>query len=342
MNKRSLPKYVTETTDRHGKTRYRCRKNGQSTYLKGIPYSDEFMAEYHEFLSSSTPERLAAAQRKKPKKGTIEELCIAYLKSSTFKSLRYPGPVRRVVDQIRDDLGTARAKDLKASHVYRRCEGIAGEAAKNNYFKRVSALWTWSKRHGYVDENPLLGMPKPGKEGTNHAWTPNETSKYLDGASVNAKLAVQLLLYTGQRSADVRQLTWNQINFEEAQIEVTQQKTGKKLWISMHPKLVETLSQLERRGIYVLLTNKELPYTEKGFYNLVKRDCLRLGLNHCCPHGLRHSASIGLAEAGCTVSEIAAITGMSIQMVQRYTVQANRKQLSENAMRKLAGSNAEQ
>jgi hypothetical protein len=40
-----LPKHCSWNTDRHGKRRVRFRRNGFSTYLKGTPWSEEFMRE---------------------------------------------------------------------------------------------------------------------------------------------------------------------------------------------------------------------------------------------------------------------------------------------------------
>ena len=54
-------------------------------------------------------------------------------------------------------------------------------------------------------------------------------------------------------------------------------------------------------------SNRGAPFTEKGFYNLVKDACRKAGLPHCSPHGLRKSASRRCREAGCTDEEGKAI-----------------------------------
>lgn len=51
------------------------------------------------------------------------------------------------------------------------------------------------------------------------------------------------------------------------------------------------------------------------------------------PHGLRKAAARRLAEAGCTVFEIASITGhASLKEVERYTKSAQQKRLAQSAM----------
>jgi hypothetical protein len=47
MNRKRLPKYVTEFTDQHGKVRVRFRRKGQqSHYFKSVAWTPEFMQEY--------------------------------------------------------------------------------------------------------------------------------------------------------------------------------------------------------------------------------------------------------------------------------------------------------
>ncbi len=55
-------------------------------------------------------------------------------------------------------------------------------------------------------------------------------------------------------------------------------------------------------------------------------------------HGLRKAAARRLAEAGCSASEIAAITGhKSLSMVQLYTASADQEKLAEAAVARLQG-----
>ena len=44
--KSGLPKHCCWNTDRHGVRRVRFRKGGCSTYLTGIPWSEDFMRQY--------------------------------------------------------------------------------------------------------------------------------------------------------------------------------------------------------------------------------------------------------------------------------------------------------
>jgi hypothetical protein len=43
------------------------------------------------------------------------------------------------------------------------------------------------------------------------------------------------------------------------------------------------------------------------------------------PHGLRKNAVNTLLEVGCTVAEVSSITGQSLQMVEHYAKQINKR-----------------
>ena len=90
-------------------------------------------------------------------------------------------------------------------------------------------------------------------------------------------------------------------------------------------------------GHLVLLTTpKGKPYSEKGFGNWIKKAAVSAGFPHCSAHGLRKAAARRLAEAGCSVHEIMAITGhQSLKEVERYTREANRRGLADGAMKRV-------
>jgi len=59
--------------------------------------------------------------------------------------------------------------------------------------------------------------------------------------------------------------------------------------------------------------------------------------DRCVPHGLRKAAARLLAEAGCSVKEIQAITGhASLSEIERYTRDAEQARLAMAAVARLA------
>ena len=83
-------------------------------------------------------------------------------------------------------------------------------------------------------------------------------------------------------------------------------------------------------------SNRGAPFTEKGFYNLVKDACRKAGLPHCSPHGLRKSAARRCREAGCTDEEGMAITGhKTIREYRRYAGETGNAARADAAMGKV-------
>ena len=70
----------------------------------------------------------------------------------------------------------------------------------------------------------------------------------------------------------------------------------------------------------------------------------RAGLpQECVRHGLRKAAARRLAEAGCTVWQIAAITGhQSLKEVERYTRASDQRRMAVSAFEVLDGASGEQ
>jgi integrase len=79
------------------------------------------------------------------------------------------------------------------------------------------------------------------------------------------------------------------------------------------------------------------PYNERAFNKWFRTAVLAAGLPaSCVPHGLRKACARRLADLGCTVSQIAAITGhLSLREIARYTAAYDRKRAAKDAMAKL-------
>jgi enterobacteria phage integrase len=93
-------------------------------------------------------------------------------------------------------------------------------------------------------------------------------------------------------------------------IRVAQQKTATKLTIPLHDDLEELLALQSRADGTILATVYKKPFSVKGFGQMMSAAIREAGLpRRCKAHGLRKAAARRLAEAGCSASEIMAITG---------------------------------
>jgi hypothetical protein len=129
--------------------------------------------------------------------------------------------------------------------------------------------------------------------------------------------AVLLARYTGQRQEDVLMMAPE--HTEDGGIKVVQQKTGKELWLPLHPDLRGALEGW--RGSPYVLTPRSEPYTPERFraaWTRLMNDTPagKIRKSGFTFHGLRASSCEKLREAGCDDAEIGSITGMSPTMIR--------------------------
>jgi len=85
-----LPRYVHAFIDRHGRSRFYLRRQGDPKLaLPGLPWSPEFMAAYQEAMAIAKPSvTQIGADRIVPR--SIRALAVAYYDSASFRALIAP------------------------------------------------------------------------------------------------------------------------------------------------------------------------------------------------------------------------------------------------------------
>jgi integrase len=118
-------------------------------------------------------------------------------------------------------------------------------------------------------------------------------------------------------------------------VDVRQRKTGTALSIPIHPHLQVVIDATPSDHLTFLVTAGGKPFTGEGFGNWFRKACADAGLpKGCSAHGLRKAACRRLAEAGCTVHQIAAISGhASLKEVARYTREVDQAAMAKSAIK---------
>ncbi|WP_371307284.1 tyrosine-type recombinase/integrase [Azospirillum sp. TSA2s] len=150
--------------------------------------------------------------------------------------------------------------------------------------------------------------------------------------------AMVLALHTGRRSSDLIRMRWD--DYDDSAIQVTQEKTGSRLWVPCHADLKVELTEWKRNATSVtILINPASgqPWNRIGFPNAL---CLAIKAHPEVKgyvfHGLRKSSASLPAQTGCSALEIAAITGhMSLKNREIYTRRVDRRQRANAAIAKL-------
>lgn len=331
-------RYVQSFRDRHGKQRHYFRKPGcKRVPLLGPPGSAEFMAAYT--LAEQSTRTIG---EEGIKAGSMAALVVAYYHSAEFKVLQpqTQRTTRLILDSFRSKFGELPANRLETKHLRRILDEMSAKpSAAKNLLKRLRSVFRFAVARGLVGFDPTIGVrvQTPKSEGF-RAWTDADIAKFEAKWPVGsrARLALTLLLYTGQRRSDVVKLGRQHLCGDV--LEFRQQKTGVQLTIPLHPKLVQELARWPKENLTFILTAQGKPFSPVGFSNWFTERAREAELPaNSSPHGLRKAAARRLAEAGCSAFEIAAITGhQSLKEVERYTKSAQQKRLAESAMKAIA------
>jgi integrase len=104
--------------------------------------------------------------------------------------------------------------------------------------------------------------------------------------------------------------------------------------VPVHSELRAILDATPSPHLTYLISGHGKPYaTAKSLGNAMSRWAAEAGLTGCSLHGLRKACCRKLAEAGCTVNQIQAVSGhKTLAEVERYTRDADRTRLAEEVI----------
>lgn len=350
---RFLPDYVTTFRDRHGKKRYRYRRAGYAGgYFKAALGTDEFRAEYEAFEASRLEARPVGS---KWGPGTVGDLVTRYVSvaSRLGPSLTTQSKVRRIVDGFRDEHGHRYVADFTFEAIdtviaRKRVKVLGGKRpeggveAARKLRKELMRLFDYAEkiRMRPLGSNPVRHSEKvrvaAGERSKGyHTWTEAEIAQYRakHKLGTNARLAMELMLWTGQRRSDAYRL--GPADVLEGRFALKQAKTGKALLIKLVEPLEKAIAAVERPddAEAFLLTAYGKPYTNAGFGNKMREWCDQASLPNCTAHGLRKAMMRRLAERGLANRTLKSVSGHSgDDEVSLYTEAANQAVLADEAI----------
>ncbi len=260
-----------------------------------------------------------------------------YIASSEFRLLKplSKKSYRLYIDGILFEVfGKTQIDRIRRGHVLAFRDKLAATPGKANKCVQVIRLiLEWAINRDMLQVNPARGVPGL-KLGHHPHWPVPAIEKVLACADPHLRRAFEFGLYTGQRLGDCIMARWDAL--EEGGLWVKQEKTGTEVWIPPYPALSALLGECPKTAVTILTNRQGRPWSRSTLKNLLRKLVLELDLDGLSYHGLRKTAAVMLAEAGCSNQEIKSITGHSgDQMVSLYTRGARQKMLARAAIEKL-------
>jgi len=341
---------VSSFADRHGKLRWRWRKTGFATYYFRNPPDTvgfkEELAACEAGLPSKAGEGRCVAR-------SVGDLVGRYYASANFNRGGLDDQRRRrlLIESFRQPF----ANDLVANFRWDHIEAILSDRSKKvlkgtrtvggpfaalSLRKQLRRLFGYAKRLEWITENPVDEAERISAPKTTgfYSWTDEDIVRYQTRhpLGTRARLALEIMLWTGQRRGDARLL--GPEHLKDDQIVYRQGKTGTALSLPAAPQLVEAIVAMGHIGSKTfLVTDYGKPFSKAGFGNKMREWCDEAGLPQCTAHGLRKAIARRLAESGESQQSIKSVGGWKGDAeVATYTAAADQRRLASAAVGRLS------
>ncbi|RXF70259.1 tyrosine-type recombinase/integrase [Hansschlegelia zhihuaiae] len=203
----------------------------------------------------------------------------------------------------------------------------------------LASVLAWAADRGHIEANVLQKWRRVYKsDRSEKIWLPEHVAAFLKAAPDELAPAMMLALHTGQRRGDLLKLPWSA--YDGSALTLRQGKGGRRVVIPCTAALRATLDGQTRRGPLILVTKTARAWSARYFAAQWDAAAKAAGVADLHFHDLRGTAITMLAEADCTVPQIASITGHSLRSVdailEKYLPRT--RALAEQAIAKLENS----
>jgi integrase len=184
----------------------------------------------------------------------------------------------------------------------------------NKLLTLLKQIFNYGVELGYMDANPSMIISKRNVGGREVARTrvlnDFEIRSVWEGVaktdiSKYVKLAIKILLVTGQRRGEITKAQWEHIDFDNNiwTIPAENSKNGKTHTVHISPlarSLFLELKKLSRGNSWVMpaITREDKPMDEHVISRAVCRHIEEIGVDKWVPHDLRRTAATKMSELG--------------------------------------------
>jgi len=351
--------YASSFEDRHGRTRWRFRKDKKTISLHGEPGSEKFGESYAAALEgrklpaetadesnvvrlpTTLPRTLGAAWDIVKQSGDFKRQAEITRKNKQGVAERFLlSPIVEGSEVVWRDIEAA---DIKRKHVKLILSERADTPhAASHVLRLLRKLFEVALDEEWIEVDPTHKVKwRPEYKGW-RAWTSEERAAFEARWPIGStpRLVYSLALYVGQRRADLANMQWSTLAADEG-LSLSQHKTGKELWLPILPELRMAFDAVpgEHTGT-IVKTVYGNPFSEKALGVRMQAWTKSAGIGKGATlHGLRKTLGKLLAEAGATTRQLMDILGHDdIAHAELYSREADQKLMAKSGMARLSGS----
>lgn len=314
----------------HPKGYHYVRKGGRYIRIHAEPGTQAYDAEYWQILTG----------RKIASKTSFKILIESYRKSDRWTELsaRTQKDYKRVLEYLLEKVGKKDATKTKRADIIAAMDANRRRIRFANYIQQMmNVLFEHAIDLGWMDQNPAKGirhLKTPDSKKQPHIpWPDWAVEKFRAEASAQARLIFELGIGSVQRPDDWTRFRWN--DFDGFALRITQQKTGKELFIPCTKDLVEVLNTAPKKGLTILTKQDGTPLPYRRMADIMRKERKRLGVEAYDLHALRYRGIHELALNGCDDDEIASYSGHTTkEMIEKYAGAARQEMRARQAHQK--------
>ncbi|WP_198174116.1 tyrosine-type recombinase/integrase [Mesorhizobium xinjiangense] len=360
-------KYVERNVSRHGTVRWYFRVDGRRVCrLPDDKDSEAFMKAY--WAERAKLEEGGAGEdqhhddmKGPPRPNTFRWLCHAYQQCAIFTELDPTTQYKRkrIIESMLREPVDPKKPD---GRIFAGMPLPALDVANITVLRDRKAATPFAADERMKTLRQIFETTQPGRDGKAEKIVPQNTAKLVKsfrkptdgfhtiidseleqyvrhhGVGSKAVFAVVLLMYTGIRLSDLRQIGPQHRRGDKFVLRLfkNRNRTPVTLEIPIHPVLDAVLAMHPVKGMNYMLTEFGKPYTTKGLGNRISEWFDQAGLKHCSAHSVRKGLATNLAESEATDSMLDGFFGWRDGKTSKiYTRKKRQAKLARQAVARI-------
>ena len=286
--------------------------------LPDDPQSKEFIDKWQEAENAMRPTK---------RNGTIDALIDSFKDSDDYRRLRQStrSIMNLNLNAVIKKYGTLPLPALDDKRVRSRFLQWHNEMAKTQ--KRAAdaklgalqRILSWAFDQGLIADNPLSKFRRAYKsDRSEKIWKESHIAAFNAVAPPEMQFALLLAVETGQRQDDLLKLRWEA--YEGGSIRLMQAKTKTPITVPATKALKAAIEAAkgDKTAFTILTRSDGRPWTKSAFQKAWAAAFEASGIEDDLHfHDLRGTTVTRLGDAGCTIPEIASVTGHSLRTATR-------------------------